>query len=64
MMIIIITERTYKFAAIGSSGVVDEDVDSTEVSFDPLEGGLNISLVGNVTFQSVQFTRCGFEGGS
>jgi hypothetical protein len=62
-MIMIIIVRTNKCAHIGSSGVVDEDVDSTEVSFDPLEGRLNFILLGNVTFESVQFTRCGFQGG-
>jgi hypothetical protein len=42
--------RTYKLAAVGSSGVVDEDVDSTEVSLNPLECLLNFGFIGDVTF--------------
>ena len=39
-------------------GIVYEDIHSSEVVFDPLEGRQHIGLITDVIFYSIQFTRC------
>ena len=38
--------------------IVYEDIHSSEVVFDPLEGRQHIGLITDVIFYSIQFTRC------
>ena len=56
LFLAVLQPLTGKRRVSGYGSIVYEDVHSSEVVFDPLEGRQHIGLVTDVTFYCVQFT--------